>query len=79
MTVIITASPDPPQAGQNCVFCLPGGGIILITFTPPGTATSYPVTEDAPCADVPVPAEATAVLAHDVNGGTDDYTSPVIP
>lgn len=76
--IIITANPDPPQAGQPCVFCLPGGGTIRITFTPPGTATDYPVTEDAPCAEVPVPEGATAVLAHDVYGGSEDFTSPVV-
>lgn len=76
MTVIITANPDPPVKGQMCEFCLPGGGILEITFTPPGTSTQYPVTEESPCISVEVPANAGTVIAHDVSGETDDYTSP---
>lgn len=75
----ITVDPDPPQRGKPCKVCVDDAPrTIEVTWTPPGTTTSYPLTAENPCVTIDVPKTAITVIIHETTGGAADYSGAVV-
>jgi hypothetical protein len=50
---------------------------LTVTFTPGNQTAEYTVTEANPCVNVTVPANATSILVHDVDGTSPDQAAAI--